>query len=340
MRRVVRWLCMAIFAVLGTGCSQRAAPLTHDAYIWQRQWTSSLRDAVAGSSDLVRAWRVLVAQADADGTFGSFGVDRDALSRSGRPVVIVIRIDGRLATFDEAALIARIADVTQAWPSAAGLEIDYDCPTRRLPAYAHFLQVMKARLGRTPLSITALPTWLSSPDLDRLLDVPDEAVLRVPSVQAPQAGLFSVELAMGWVDDFSRRIRKPFRVALPTYGSRDQRFHYRYVAAEHAAAAADLLPPRSQAFAATLCVPTHWVEEGPPGCPERMVGDGSVRISEGQRRAQAYYARYVKQGAYVDWAGDFGSSCEEPDFAKARAFKRAQQFQAVKQFVRNMLSVR
>lgn len=120
----------------------------------------------------------------------------------------------------------------------------------------------------------------------------------------------------------------------------DQRFHYRYVAAEHAAAAADLLPPRSQAFAATLCVATHWVEEGPPGYPERMVGDGSVRISEGQRRAQTYYARYVKQGAYVDWAGDFGSSCEEPDFAKARAFKRAQQFQAAKQFVRSMLSVR
>lgn len=220
MRRVVRWLCMAIIAVLGTGCSQRAAPLTHDAYIWQRQWTPALRDAVAGSSDLVRAWRVLVAQADADGSFSSFRVDRDALSRSGRPVVIVIRIDGRLATFDEAALIARIVDVTQAWPSAAGLEIDYDCPTRRLLAYAHFLQVMKARLGRTPLSITALPAWLSSPDLDRLLDVPDEAVLQVHAVQAPQAGLFNADVAMGWVDDFSRRTRKPFRVALPTYGSR------------------------------------------------------------------------------------------------------------------------
>jgi hypothetical protein len=30
------------------------------------------------------------------------------------------------------------------------------------------------------------------------------------------------------------------------------------------------------------------------------------------------YARYLKQGAYVPWADDFGRHCEEPDFDAAR----------------------
>ena len=117
----------------------------------------------------------------------------------------------------------------------------------------------------------------------------------------------------------------------------DRRFHYRYIAADRAVSAADLLPPRSQAFAATLCVAAGWMEEGPPDHDEPADGDTTKPLSERQRRAQAYYARYVKQGPYVDWAQDFGTMCEQPDFASARALKRAQQVRAVKQFVRRHL---
>ncbi|MET0937482.1 MAG: hypothetical protein ABWX83_15930 [Luteibacter sp.] len=117
----------------------------------------------------------------------------------------------------------------------------------------------------------------------------------------------------------------------------DRRFHYRYIAADRAVQAADLLPPRSQAFAATLCMATNWMLEGPPDYNEASDDDTSKPLNERQRRAQAYYARYVKQGPYVDWAGDFGWSCEEPDFAKARELKRAQQIRAVKHAMRKYL---
>ncbi|KJV27203.1 hypothetical protein [Luteibacter yeojuensis] len=117
----------------------------------------------------------------------------------------------------------------------------------------------------------------------------------------------------------------------------DRRLHYRYAAADRAVAAADLLPPRSQAFAATLCQATHWMLEGPPDYNEAGDGEEDKPVNERQRRASEYYARYVKQGAYVAWAGDFGWSCEEPDFAKARELKRAQQVRAVKRFVRHWL---
>jgi hypothetical protein len=119
----------------------------------------------------------------------------------------------------------------------------------------------------------------------------------------------------------------------------DRRFHYRYIAADQAVSAADLLPRRSQAFAATLCMATRWMREGPPDYNNAEDGDATNPLNERQRRAQAYYARYVKQGPYVEWADSFGWNCEEPDFASARKLKRAEQVRAVKHFVRKYLAV-
>jgi len=80
----------------------------------------------------------------------------------------------------------------------------------------------------------------------------------------------------------------------------DLRFHYRYLAADLAAKAADDLPPRSQAFAAVLCRASAWtVRADDPGI------------------SSAYYRRYLKQGAVVDWATHFGHDCPEPSFARA-----------------------
>jgi hypothetical protein len=211
---------IVLLTFLLSACQPASAPLSHDAYIWQRQWTPSLRQSLSASSDLVRAWRVLAAQADRDGGFHVFAPDRAVLAASSRPAVLVVRIDGRLARFDQATLVARIVALVRAEPSAAGIEIDYDCPTSRLPAYTAFLGTLRADLGRVPLSITALPTWLDSPDLDALLAVPDESVVQVHAIQKPQAGLFDPVVAQGWVRDFATHTRKPFRVALPTYGSR------------------------------------------------------------------------------------------------------------------------
>lgn len=211
----------ACFVLLVSACHAPDAALTHDAYLWQRQWTPSLRASVMASRDLVHDWRVLVAQADRDGRFHVFAPDRGALVASGRPAIRVVRIDGHLARWDEAALVARIVGIAHdASLPASAIEIDYDCPTARLPAYTAFLRRLKPALGDTPLSITALPTWIGSAALDDLLAVPDASVLQVHAVQAPQAGLFDPDVAQGWIDDFARHTRKPFRVALPTYGSR------------------------------------------------------------------------------------------------------------------------
>ena len=75
------------------------------------------------------------------------------------------------------------------------------------------------------------------------------------------------------------------------------RYHYRFVATALASQAADHLPHTSQAFAAVLCK--------------------GVGYNSSLEEQSALYQRYVKDGPYVDWAGDFGHQCQEPDFSKA-----------------------
>jgi tetratricopeptide (TPR) repeat protein len=83
----------------------------------------------------------------------------------------------------------------------------------------------------------------------------------------------------------------------------DVRFHYRAIAADRALAVADLLPQRSQAYAATLCWAASFATDS---------GD--------LKRAEGIYRRYVKTGAYQSWAKTFGQDCPDPDFKSARTF--------------------
>ncbi|MFJ1300741.1 hypothetical protein ACILG0_12285 [Pseudomonadota bacterium AL_CKDN230030165-1A_HGKHYDSX7] len=80
------------------------------------------------------------------------------------------------------------------------------------------------------------------------------------------------------------------------------RYHYREIAASNAVRAADLVMPRSQAYAATLCHAAAYV------------------INDNAPRAQAIYLRYVNNGAYVPFGATFGRDCPAPDFDAASTF--------------------
>lgn len=75
-----------------------------------------------------------------------------------------------------------------------------------------------------------------------------------------------------------------------------ERFHYRWMASDLAVEAAELLPPRSQAYAAVLCEAAGWVIYRDPG------------------RAEEIYLQYLQNGPYVPWGREFGTDCPPPDF--------------------------
>ena len=85
------------------------------------------------------------------------------------------------------------------------------------------------------------------------------------------------------------------KAALP---EEDNRFlHYRWQAVGLAQQAADLLPPKSQAYAAVLCNAASWV------------------IKRDAKTGRALYQRYINTGTRYPWAAKFGYDCPAPDFA-------------------------
>lgn len=222
---MVRGCLWLLATALLVACANKPQPLPNDAYIWQRQWTPALRRAVAQSEPGVRAWRVLAAEMDVRGQWRTFTPDWRALAASGKPVVAVVRIEGQLQQWDEHVLLTDVQAVLAQWRAQslpfAGVEIDHDCATSRLPDYAHFLQSLRPTLlSGERLSITALPTWLDSGELNALIAQADEAVLQVHAVQSPRAGLFDPQRARSWLSLFAGHTDKPWRVALPAYGTR------------------------------------------------------------------------------------------------------------------------
>jgi hypothetical protein len=223
----MRLLVTLLLCVVGLSASTshtdwRATPLPHDAYVWQRIWTPKVIAAARRSADLVRTWRVLLAEADRAGHWTRVAIPWSDLRVTDRPIIAVLRIDGRLDEARMPTLIDQAATTVEAASGPlAGVEIDYDCPTSKLATYARFLAALRTRLPASlKLSITALPTWMNSPSLERLTPPLDEVVLQVHAVDDPHRGLFSPAQAESRVRAFARRIALPFRIALPAYDVR------------------------------------------------------------------------------------------------------------------------
>ncbi len=138
--------------------------------------------------------------------------------------------------------------------------------------------------------------------------------------------------------------RQRFKASVP---KPNFRYHYLFVGVDEALHAADLLPPRSQAFAAVLCHATSWMIDF-DSCPASAaslrasptayaskapsVADpltADVRWADGDTARINFtcqlYQRYLKAGAVVPWATKFGHDCPDPDFDSAVQFVQAQE---------------
>ncbi|QRK14076.1 DUF3142 domain-containing protein [Archangium violaceum] len=220
-RRAWGWGCVLLL-VLGLSCT-RGDPslpraLIHETYVWQRDWSPELVQAVAEAPSELSALRVLARERSGPARIPvDVAVDVEALARSGREVVAVMRVDGTAPL--EGISLQEVATHARAWRARGvrvrGIELDHDCATAALADYADWLARERTALGEMALSITALPTWSTSPALARLVSVPDGIVLQVHAVRAPT--LFTPEEARGFTEAWARATGRPFLVALPTY---------------------------------------------------------------------------------------------------------------------------
>lgn len=128
---------------------------------------------------------------------------------------LVVRLDGSLTQLDTTTMLPQIKRLVTHWRKAGvnltAIEIDYDAPTSRLSDYQRLLMAMRRGLpSDITLSITALPTWLTSPGLRPLLKAVDSSVLQLHSVQSPGTGLFDPTLARRWSRQYALIAPHPF----------------------------------------------------------------------------------------------------------------------------------
>ncbi|MHC8369403.1 DUF3142 domain-containing protein [Pseudomonas sp. MDT1-85] len=220
----IRLSALLAALLLLNGCERPdAPPLDQQLYVWQRQWTPAHDAALRDSRPDFSTLRVLALQAFPQAGWSRARIDSALLKRDGRPLIAVVRLDGQLQGLDQDEVTAHIQQVLSDWQGQglilSGVEIDHDAGNARLPAYREFLTHLRAVLPASlPLSITALPAWLDSPELPALLATVDSNVLQVHAVSDPRRGLFDPDQARQWAKAWSRITPKPFYLALPAYG--------------------------------------------------------------------------------------------------------------------------
>ncbi|SEM61674.1 Protein of unknown function [Pseudomonas sp. ok272] len=220
---LLRSTLLLVMALL-LGCQPPdAPPLDQQLYIWQRQWTGAHEQALAQSRADFSTLRVLALQRFPQAGWRRAQINPGLLKDDGRPLIVVVRLDGQLAGLDPGDVQAQIQQMIVDWQAQgltlAGVEIDHDAATARLPAYRELLVGLRQALpAALKLSITALPAWLASPELPALLAAVDSSVLQVHAVSRPERGLFDPVQARQWAERWSRISNRPFYLALPAYG--------------------------------------------------------------------------------------------------------------------------
>lgn len=217
----------------GTTGSAATAPVVadavaHDVYVWRRTISDALRVELRAAAAHVGRFKLLAREHARGDAPDEVWVDWQPgdLPR-GREVAVVWRIGGTAVpgdALDVRPLLQRALALRAAGVDVTGIEIDHDCPTRALAAYAAWLQRVRATVGAAApqlrLSITALPTWAADrAALAAVVAHVDGVTVQVHTVRAP--AIFDVDMAASDLDRFVAALPPAtvpvLRVALPTY---------------------------------------------------------------------------------------------------------------------------
>jgi hypothetical protein len=227
----------AIIYLLGdfhTTVERSSLPLSHQVYVWQRDWDETLSRAVHGASPQTSRFVVLAAEISWESGQPKVvyvPIDYGVLKATGRSFGLAVRMGPYSGTFDtgDAATslvtsiaVSLIAEARSNGLEPAELQFDFDCAESKLRWYRKLAAALDEQIHPVALTITALPCWLKHRSFARLARATDGYVLQVHSLERPVGpdvplGLCDSAAALRWVEQ-AGRIGVPFRVALPTYG--------------------------------------------------------------------------------------------------------------------------
>lgn len=234
-RRPLHWVPFSLSALIFGCVAAAASAATHEAYVWQRQFTEEVVDAVRTFAPQLGGVCVLAAEVSwkPKPDVVRPAVNYKALAAVGKPIGLALRIndypgafatDGTTAKLLASLVRGMLAKAQEAGLTVAEVQIDYDCAESKLAGYRRWLTAFRAETDavKTKLVITALPAWLKHGDFTMLARATDGFVLQVHSLERPKSPdaaftLCDPERAKAWARQASAA-GVPFRIALPTYG--------------------------------------------------------------------------------------------------------------------------
>ncbi len=230
---LTRLACIAAIAFAGCHRTEQtiSGPLKQRGYLWQREWTTAVVDALGEADRRMDGVVILGAEINLAGKkpeISKATIDWDAVKRGSEHRALALRVAPFAGPFrsDDAPAQAIVDLAKQLLSDARAHDVnleefqfDFDCAQKNLGSYRTWLLALKPIVQPTRFVITVLPAWLNDSEFRKLVREVDGYVLQVHSVPisaSTNAKLSDARLAREWVRN-AARFGIPFEVALPTY---------------------------------------------------------------------------------------------------------------------------
>jgi len=226
---------ITVFMIMGLSFQASAFGHENIIYIWQKSWDENIKESLDGISSLVDHYTILsgdLKYTNSSPKINSIPIRWSYMINSNLKVTLAFRMDTAssallkddniYAVVDAAEELLRSAILKAPQNTVIGIQVDYDCPTSKLGDYIRFIRLFKKRFPKTPISITALPTWLNSSDFAPLAKETSYFVLQLHSFRVPKSvntasSIFEEDKAKTYLKK-AVNIKHPFYISLPTYG--------------------------------------------------------------------------------------------------------------------------
>lgn len=224
-------VALLVFAGCNRPEQKISGPLKQRGYVWQREWTQAVIDALGEAERRMDGVVLLGAEINLAGKKPEIiktSIDWEVVKRQTKRCSIALRVAPYSGPFRADDSVARtIADLVKELINEARIhgvdlaefQFDFDCARKNLAGYRTWLQSFRAIVHPIPFVITTLPAWLDDSEFRALMQETDGYVMQVHSVPISKGGgatLCDTRLARQWVNK-AARLRLPFSVALPTY---------------------------------------------------------------------------------------------------------------------------
>lgn len=223
-----------LFVSQSTPSCYTNGPMIEDIYVWQRHWDGKVQQSILDhghSFHRVVALHAEVSWSDRHKPLVHIPLDYRSLQSNSSTIGLVLRLGPYKGTYKEDDTTAKwliqmgqamIAEAKTNQMEVSEFQIDFDCAESKLAGYLLWIQAIRKAIAPTPLTITALPSWMDQKEFETLIRNVDSFVLQVHSVTPPRSTEHRIDLcpvdAARKAVEIAGSFEVPFRVALPTYG--------------------------------------------------------------------------------------------------------------------------